>query len=119
MKREIDTQPDLIAESTTVTMLVWSLEERVKLPPQFASPELCIITFSGEPSVYKISQLATPDREVDLKFACLNTSKLTASFYNYDGDLRAPELDELRAVRDIERAITDIMYSRMADVTLV
>ena len=119
MNREIDTQPDLIAESTTVTMLVWSLEERVKLPPQFASPELCIITFPGEPSVCKISQLATPDREVDLKFACLNAGKLTASFYNRNGDLRAPELDELCAVRDIERAIADIMYSRMADVTLV
>ena len=118
MNREIDAQPDLIAESTTVTMLVWSLEKRVKLPPQFANPELCVITFPGEPSMCKISQLATPDREVDLKFACLNAGKLTASFYNVNGERRAPEIDELCAVRDIERAIADIMYSRVADITL-
>ena len=111
MRRETDTQPDLIAESTTVTMLVWSLEQRVKLPPQFANPELCIITFPGETSMCKISQLATPDREVDLEFACLNASKLTASFYDHNGELRAPEPDEMRSIREIERAVTDIIHS--------
>lgn len=118
MNREIDTQPDLIAESPAVTMRVWSLEKRVKLPPQFASPELCIVTFPDEPDVCKIVQLVTPDRGVDLTFACRNSGVLSASFYDYDGEFRAPEPEESLAVNEIARAVADIMYSLGAKGTL-
>ena len=42
MRNEIDTEPDLEVKSNNVITRVWDLGDRIKLPVQFASPELCL-----------------------------------------------------------------------------
>lgn len=119
MHNEIDTNPDLTVNSTNIAMHVWTLERRVELPSHFASPELCAIMFPGEPIAWKISQLTSREREVDLKIACLNTNELAASFYNHNGRLREPKTEEKNAVRELERVVAAIIHRYGKRGTLV
>lgn len=119
MHNEIDTQPDLEVKSANVITRVWDLGRRINLPIQFASPELCMVEFPDQTRAWKITQLVTKERNVDLELEELKPLTITPSFYNFDGKDRMPSLDEEAAVEQIMLNACEITRCYGAYGTLV
>lgn len=119
MRNEIDTEPDLEVKSNNVITRVWDLGNRIKLPVQFASPELCMIEFPDQSRAWKLTQLVTPERNVDLEIEELKPLMITPSFYDFDGKDRMPSLDEEAAVEQITLNVCEILRYYGAYGTLV
>ncbi len=119
MNTEIDTEPDLEVKSNNVITRVWNLGNRIKLPVQFASPELCLVEFPDQSRAWKLTQLVTPERNVDLEIEELKPLTITPSFYDFDSKDRMPSLDEEAAVEEIELNAREILRYYGAYGTLV
>lgn len=119
MQSEISTEPDLEVKSNNVITRVWNLGSRIKLPVQFASPELCMVEFPDQSRAWKLTQLVTPERNVDLEIEELKPLTITPSFYGFAGKDRMPSLDEEAAVDQIMLNVCEILRYYGAYGTLV
>lgn len=119
MRNEIDIEPDLEVKSNNVITRVWDIGNRIKLPVQFASPELCMIEFADYKKVWKLSQLVTPERIVDIDLESLNPVEIVTDFYDFDGKNRLPSLEEERAIGKIVRIVDRVIQQYGTDGTLI
>lgn len=119
MRNEIDTEPDLEVKSNNVITRVWNLGSRINLPVQFASPELCMVAFADQTSVWKIAQLVTPERIVDITLESLSPVEIVTDFYDFDGKNRLPSLEEERAIGKIVRIVDQVIQQYGTDGTLI
>lgn len=119
MSASIDTEPDLEVKSANVITRVWNLGNRVRLPVIFASPELCMVEFANDTKVWKIAQLNTQERYIELSLGSLKPVRVNAEFSDFEGKSRVPNLGEETAIEEICDVVWEIAREYGQEGTLV
>lgn len=119
MHKAINTEPDLEVKSTNVITRVWSLDKHMRLPVIFASPELCMVEFANGAKVWKIAQLNTQERYIELSLGSLKPVRVNAEFSDFEGKSRMPNIDEETAIEEMCDIVWEIARDYGQDGTLV